>query len=189
MVEHVQLRCREFMIPMCQELKKRFDLDNMLWYMASFIGPAKVLQSRTREVMLSLHDFVRIVPRLHCVDLQTLDNEWRKLDSAQLPPEIINSNCRKIEFFIKLGAVKDNLGNFAYKNLSNFVLMILTLPTSNSSAERLFSKINVIKTHYRNRLQIPAIQALSVISEAVKAQECCYKFRPSNEMIDALKRS
>lgn len=116
MVEHVQLRCRDFMIQMCQQIKKRFDLDSRLWYMASFIGPAKILQSTTREVMPSLHDFVKLVPRLYCGELQALDNEWRSLDSTQLPPEITNHNCREIDFFVKLGQVKDNDGNYAYEN-------------------------------------------------------------------------
>lgn len=67
-------------------------------------------------------------------------------------------------------------------------MLVLSLPTSNSAAERVFKKICLTKTDYRNRLQIPAVQALTVVSEAVKAQECCYKFQPSDEMIYALKK-
>lgn len=189
MVEHVQLRCREFMIQMCQQIQKRFDLDSRLWYMASFLEPAKILRSTTRDVMPSLHDFAKLVPRLYCGDLQTLDNEWRALDSATLPQDITTHDCSETAFFVKLGQVTDNDGNYVFKNLAHFALMILALPTSNSAAERLFSKINLTKTDYRNRLQIPAVQALTVVSEAVKAQGCCFKFQPSNDMIDALRRT
>ena len=157
--------------------------------MASFLGPAKILRSTTRNVLPCLHDFAKLVPRLYCGDLQTLDNEWRALDSATLPEDITTHDCSETAFFFKLGQVTDNVGNYLFKNLAHFALMILALPTSNSAAERLFSKINLTKTDYRNRLQIPAVQALTVVSEAVKAQECCFKFQPSNDMIDALKRT
>ena len=69
--------------------------------MASFIIPAKILKSRTREVMPSLYDFVHLVPRLYnCSDIQTIDNEWRNLDSAQLPVEMHSDDCTEINFVL-----------------------------------------------------------------------------------------
>ncbi|XP_066963613.1 zinc finger protein 862-like [Macrobrachium rosenbergii] len=184
MVNDVRTRCREFLIRMCQQLKKRFDLDNKFFYMASFLDIKKVLQSKPRELLPTLHDFSMSVPRIYGGNLQDLDNEWRNLDSTFIPEEI--KSCSITDFYVKLGGIKDNEGILMFNNLSQFALNVLSLPTTNTAAERLFSKLNLIKTDNRNKLLIPALQALTVISEKVRGEGCCYNFKPTQPMIECL---
>ena len=69
-----------------------------------------------------------------------------------------------------------------FKNLVSFAMQVLALATTNAAAERIFSKRNLIKTDTRNRLQMPALQALTVISEAVKSQETLIALNSSLQM-------
>ena len=71
-------------------------------------------------------------------------------------------------------------------NLCNFILTLLSLPVSNADAERLFSKLNLIKTDIRNRLSVDSLKAQLFIAEAVREQECCFEFKPSQEMINCM---
>ncbi|XP_066962132.1 zinc finger protein 862-like [Macrobrachium rosenbergii] len=96
MVNDVRTRCREFLIRMCQQLKKRFDLDNKFFYMASFLDTKRCYKSKTRELLPTLHDFSMSVPRIYGGNLQDLDNEWRNLDSTFIPEEI--KSCSITDF-------------------------------------------------------------------------------------------
>lgn len=186
MVTDVQSRCRQFMITMCQQLQKRFDLNSQFWRMTSFLCPKTMLDSKTRDLMPSLSDFVNQVPRIYSGNLNDLDSEWRNLDTTPNVRDLSAEDNNIVDFYNKLGEMKDNEGLHQFQNLASFALQVLALPTSNTSAERMFSKLNLIKTDIRNRLQMPALQALTVLSEAVKLQECCYKFIPSENMINSL---
>lgn len=186
MVTYVQSRCREFMITMCLQLQKRFDINSPFWRMTSFLCPKTLLDSKSRDSMPSLYDFVHHVPRIYSGNLRELDTEWRNLDTTPNVRELCAEGCNVIEFYTKLGEMKDNEGVHHFKNLASFALQVLALPTSNTAAERLFSKLNLIKTDIRNRLHMPALQSLTVLSESVKLQDCCYKFRPSEAMLHSV---
>lgn len=79
---------------------------------------------------------------------------------------------------------KDLQGNKTFKVLGNFALHILSLPTSNADAERLFSRINLMKTKDRNSLQNISIISIISLADCVKAQGGCHQFQPSQAMID-----
>lgn len=186
MVAYVQSRCREFMITMCLQLQKRFDINSPFWRMTSYLCPKTLLDSKSRDSMPSMYDFVHHVPRIYSGNLADLDTEWRNLDTTPNVRDLSAEGCNVIEFYTKLGEMKDNEGVHQFKNLATFALQVLALPTCNTAAERLFSKLNLIKTDIRNRLQMPALQSLTVLSESVKLQDCCYKFRPSEAMLHSV---
>lgn len=106
MVNDVRKRCRLFMIKLCEEIKKRFDLDDDIWKMTPYFNPKQFLDHTTRDVMPSLSPLLAKVPILYNVDVQVLDNEWRNLDSIPVPPDINHENCNPIDFYLKLGTAK-----------------------------------------------------------------------------------
>ncbi|XP_064082991.1 uncharacterized protein LOC135199007 [Macrobrachium nipponense] len=172
MVQDVKYRCRQFCISVCVAVRKRFDLDNPLWEMVSFLSVSKALDYRSRIAMPSLQDLIKLVPRINAEDSQKLDDEWRSLDFVSVPDEIRHE--KNIEEFYKgLGNLKDDEGHVMFSALSNFALHILSLPTSNADAERVFSKLNFIKTKLRNSLQLPSIIALIAVSEEVQRYGGC----------------
>ena len=178
--------CRQMMIKLCQEIKKRFDMDDDLLRMISFFHPMKVFNYSSRQHLPSLGPLVRKMPRIYTGDIQMLDDEWRNLDSITLPDEFQPSdNCGVVHFYQKLGSFQE-CGIYYLKNLSIFSLQILALPVSNVDAERLFSKLNLIKTDIRNRLNVDSVKSLILISESVKDAEACYLYEPSEAMLNCL---
>lgn len=99
MVDDVKERCQLFMIKLCEEIKKRFDLNDPLWHMTSYFVPEKFIDSKSRDMMPSLYPLVKYVPRIYTGDIQVLDNEWRQLDSVPLTTEVTTNLCDPVVFF------------------------------------------------------------------------------------------
>lgn len=66
--------------------------------------------------------------------------------------------------------MKDDNGNLKYHITGKLALNVLSLPTSNADAGRLFSKLNLTKTKCRNSLQMPTINALITMEEYAKCK-------------------
>lgn len=165
--------------------KKRFDLSDRWWQRCSYFSPRKLLDSNSRLTMPSLQEFVQAIPRLFCDDIQNLDNEWRSLEYVHMPPELKDTQ-NIVSFYKKLSGITDCEGNPRFKWLPNLAFLVLSLPrpTSNADAERLFSKVNLIKTDTRNRLHMETMNALIILSEAVKDQgSCCINFKPNDKLM------
>lgn len=185
MLEYVRTRCRTFMVTLCIQLKKRFNMQGELFRLCSFLSPRNVLDIKSRTALPSLTSLVQAVPRIYDSDVQILDNEWRNLDSVTLPQDLV-PDCNILEFYEKLGKVTDDDGRHHFKNLCSFIMQVLSLPTSNADAERLFSKLSLMKTKTRNRLQLPSTNALILVSEAVRDKGACVNFKPSQLMLNSI---
>jgi len=83
-------------------------------------------------------------------------------------------------FWLDLYSYEEN-GEKPFLNLSQLILNILSLPQSNCVCERLFSKVNQIKTKLRNKLMTKTINGLINTSECVKLTTCV-KFKPTKNM-------
>lgn len=72
-----------------------------------------------------------------------------------------------------------------FEVLPSVVLTVLSIPHSNAECERIFSKVNLIKTKTRNRLVTTTITGAILSSECVKGKfqkHCCQEFTPTQEM-------
>ena len=161
--------------------KKRFDMKDELLHMISFFDPEKVLSPRTRQIMPSLGPLIRSLPHIYTGIEQELDDEWRYLDVIDLS-NFCSTKTGIVPFYQNLGSFKEG-DQFYFKNLSKFALQVLSLPVSNVDAERLFSKLNLVKTDTRNRLGIKSLKSLLHISEAVKEHEACYLYQPTEAVL------
>lgn len=176
------------MITLCMQMKRFGNIQSEVFKSISFLSPQNIIDPRTRTSMPSLTDLVTAVPRIYESNVvQLLDNEWRNLDATNLA--YILPNCNIVDFYNKIGEITDEEGNFMFKHLCKFIMQILSLPTSNADAERLFSKLTLMKTKTRNRLQLPSINALILVSETVKAQGSCIDFMPTQTMLNIIKES
>ena len=133
--------------------------------------------------MPTLSDLVSKLPRIYKGNMQALDTEWRLLDCVMLP-DMLREKCEVVPFYQRLLCVMDENDEPQFKHLATFVLQILSLPVSNSDAERLFSKVNLIKTDIRNKLKTKSVAALIHMAEAVKEQESCFLFKPTDAMMN-----
>ena len=154
--------------------------------MISFFHPEKIFKHSSRQAMPTLVNLLTRLPRIYKGDPQILDDEWRYLDSITgMQEEFRDLNNKVVPFYQRLADYRQ-FGKHVFKNLSTFVLQILSLPVSNADAERLFSKLNLIKTDNRNRLEIESLKSLLYISDAVKEQESCFTFVPSDAMLNCI---
>ena len=135
--------------------------------------------------MPSLVPLANKLPRLYHGNLQQLDYQLRDLDNVQLPPDLRDTSCGITHFYQKLGTYKDG-GELVFPNLSCFALNMLALPVSNTDCERLFSKLNLIKTDIRNQLSPETLRAILYLAEAVKEQEACCEFLQPESLIDVV---
>lgn len=79
MILDIKIRCRQVLITMCIEIKKRFPLNNPLWKLAYFLHPKVVLDPSARTQMPSLLELVNQVSRIFHGDTSKLDDEWRDI--------------------------------------------------------------------------------------------------------------
>lgn len=186
MIADVRMRCRLFMVSACKELRARFPFDSKLLQLCKCLSVSNCADNNVLANTPTLANLVMEVPRLFSGNRQQLDDEWRRLPNICVPDNVKIKNNPEV-FFKWLSTVKDEDGNLLFTLLPRFALSILSLPTSNADAERIFSKINLNKTLLRNKL-LPSTQAsLIMASEAVSAAGGCVVFEPSQEMIAAVK--
>ena len=49
MIHDIKTRCRKFLIVACQQIQKRFDLNDQLWKLASYLHPKLVIDATVRS--------------------------------------------------------------------------------------------------------------------------------------------
>ena len=89
------------------------------------------------------------------------------------------------EFWIEVHSFQDVSGNFPFQILSNGVIKMLCLPTSNAEIERVFSQVNVIKTQKRANMQTDVLNAILYCKFGLsKYGITTDKFIPSNKLLN-----
>lgn len=187
MILDIRQRCKRFLIVLCKEIRKRFELDNQLWQLAAYLHPKRVISSAVRTEMPSLRDLIACVSRISSYDRQAIDNQWRTIQWHKFPEEFKSPACNVASFYQYILAIEDNNGNLKYEMFGKFALEVLSLPLSNADAERIFSKLNLVKNKTRCRLQTHTVKSLIAISEYGSLQGGCNNFEPDEDMLHYMK--
>lgn len=88
-----------------------------------------------------------------------------------------------MKFWSKLYSFKDAGGDYIFRELTEFVLKLLSLPTSNAMVERVFSILNAIKTRARNKINYPMLEnVLRLRCYFSSLKKCCVNFVPTKPM-------
>lgn len=130
------------------------------------------------------HIFDRFPMLKDTVDRQKLDSEWRDhklLDHEAMGLSLNQDACKYWESVFDL---KNAANIHLFPNLKMVINLLLVLPFSNACVERIFSKLNNIKTENRNRLDTDTVKALLYTQEAVQ-KDGCGKWKPSAKMLNA----
>ena len=98
-----------------------------------------------------MYDVIKLTPRIvrDLEMIQTIDDEWRAIPNY-CDILMLNVNDQTDDFWGKLSTMKDGDNTFLFKNVADYVLKVLSVPHSNAICERVFSKVNLIKTKIRN---------------------------------------
>ena len=118
-----------------------------------------------------------------------MDAQWRELS---LNIEIVDMITRingeimsKTEFWVKVGEVKE------LSFISTLATKIFSLPVSNVACERIFSKVNLLKTNQGNRFTVPRMAAHICAKEGLCDGDYrkCINFQPTNKMLDGMNKN
>lgn len=178
------IRCRQFLIVSAKEIKKRFNFgDSILSKIAIF--DKNYARQRPQSLLELMKMLFRIVSSDDIDKKQKIDDQWRLYCQClnEFPDEIKNENNID-SYWYKISINKDLSGCIPFKDLGEFVLDILVLPHSNADCERVFSKVNLIKTDTRNSLCTKTINALLLSSQSCNGE--CYNFEVTRQMINAM---
>lgn len=119
------------------------------------------------------------------VEISTIEMQWRKIHLIEW-----QKHATTAEFWCEVLNYKDSEGIIVFEELAMFALSLLKLPHSNAEVERLFSKMNVIKTKLRNRMNLETLNAILTIRAGLKRHgKCCADFTlsPDSTMVAKIK--
>ena len=84
----VKVRCRDFLITICSEIKYRFSGTEQLMKLCSVFSIENFLNQKTRSLYPSIGDIVNYFPGLFNGCIYSLDIEWRRVDFYSFSSEI-----------------------------------------------------------------------------------------------------
>ncbi|KAF2895458.1 hypothetical protein ILUMI_10717 [Ignelater luminosus] len=161
------IRCREFLIVACSEIQKRFDFRNSLLSQISIFDPK--CDNKPNSIFSIIKRLNRIV---NLENIQKIDDQWRLYIQSELSQDIKDASNVDV-FWCKISKLTDLAGNLKFVKLGNFVLDLMVMPHSNATCERVFSKINLMKTSVRNKLYSKTVDGLILASDYSKE---CHSF-------------
>ncbi|KAG5890191.1 hypothetical protein JTB14_010654 [Gonioctena quinquepunctata] len=170
--------CLKFYIELISEIKKRFMFTDPIFDFISIVDPRECSKINSLLPVIKRFGFLK-----DFIDIQKLDNEWRGcylIDSDNLG---LSPNYSVEEYWSKVFALKNAADQPLYPNLRIVISLLLVLPFSNVSVERIFSKLKNVKTSHINSLKTDTVAAIITSSEAIAEQGGCIKFTPNKKML------
>lgn len=174
-----KVQCLKFYIELIDQIYKRFpfpsDFVNGI-KLIHFIRPPNISK------IISLGNLLNSNMLKHFIsDIYALDREWRLLRNNDCIIPLLERSA--IDFWKKIGTIKNGDNSPAFPNLIKLVSFIFTLP--HSSVERIFSSINLNKTKIRNRLNMDALSGILRSKDLLSNQKkCCADFTISSDLIN-----
>ncbi|VEN52569.1 unnamed protein product [Callosobruchus maculatus] len=112
---------------------------------------------------------------------QVLDNEWRQHTLLDFSSMNMNTNCPE-EYWKQIFKMKNATNTEIFPNLKKVINLLLILPFSNASVERVFSNLFNIKTDKRNFLSTNTVRGILSSKEGISLEGGCVKWEPSQKL-------
>lgn len=116
--------------------------------------------------------------------LSIIDNQYNSLNNVDWKRtygEEVTTNSFK--FWSTVYHHTNAGGLHIFKELAQFVFILLSLPSSNAVVERIFSIMNCVKTKIRNRMQLEMLNSILILKTKLFCEnKCCENFQCSKEM-------
>ena len=151
-VQQFYLTCQSYLIKLVTQIQKRFTDVGQYGFMA-VISPSIAYN-------LSVPSLAGLYQKLawlkNVVKLEEADPEWR----SQATENGLSDTMGELEYWQQVKKYKTVTGNAKYPKLAIVVGVLLSLPHSNASVERVFSQLKLIKTDHRTALKEESLFAL-----------------------------
>lgn len=169
-----------FYTDLAKNIKEKFNFKEPIFDIIDILDP-KVAQSFKTKSLKHIIDSFPVL-KDH-VDPQALDNEWKK--HALLHFEDLHINIKDCEqYWSEIFNLKNNADVLLFPNLKKTLSLLLVLPFSNASVERIFSNVFNIKTDKRNLLNTSTLRAILATKQGVDNSGGCVKFQPTKQMLE-----
>lgn len=181
-----QTKCTEFYMVSCSQIKKRYTFSDTILPLIKMLTPSVAISFDKRDEYPSICKLASQLPRIICANqFQIIEDQWRQLNISLIN---ISEEIMKDEDPDKFWTYIKHLESGEFSELASFCLSVMSLTHSNAQCERIFSKINRLKTKTRNRLITSTVSATLMASECIKehGRSICVDFVPSKEMFDRM---
>nr|XP_023013328.1 uncharacterized protein LOC111503289 [Leptinotarsa decemlineata] len=175
-VRDFKLRCLDFYIELCTQIKNRFDFENPVLNYVSIFDPKTAVSGEIGNIV---KDTTTLFPNL-VRDIEQLNSEWRLLGDID---QFKQCNLTSFEeFWNHIFNAKNDLNGPLFPQLCLLVKGIISLPHSSAAAERVFSQLFLLKTKTRNRLDVDTCCSILHCKELMN-NETCYTWTPSTDLL------
>lgn len=138
--------CLNFLIESVRQIQTRFSLEEPIHSIVQCLDPKNAVNLQPK----SLAPVFDAIPQLcKYADKKKTDEEWR----SHCFCEELTAQTPCLEYWDTILNKRNSANLPCYPNLKVVVSVLLSLPFSNASVERFFSKLNLTKTPQRSRLK------------------------------------
>jgi hypothetical protein len=172
--------CLAFLIELCIQIRKRFDLTKGCLLDLIGVTEPKVALSQQRA-----HSLINVAIKFRSSagDLDRLDDEWQSLLLRREEFETIESLPAE-HFWEKVRDTENGIGEKPFQTLGQFMVHLMSLPHSTAAVERIFSLVNGLKTKDTNRLYVSTLMnRLLARQHVVRRGGNCNTWVPSTELV------
>lgn len=175
--------CLNVYIELFKDIKSRFNfvVSDPLFDMIKIVDPVHAQSFQTK----SLKPIFRRFPILTTIiKQQPTEQEWREHALLNHSSENLDSSISVEDYWNRVFNIKNAAGTPLFQNLRIVIKLLLVLPFSNASVERVFSTLNLCKTAHRNRLKTETISAIMTTKDGIKSEKGIVAFNPSKAMLN-----
>lgn len=145
--------CLTFYVKAAEEIAIRLPIRNQFFKEFEFLDPNIICLNPTKRDIVTDLPLTRDKFK-HLIDKNKAVEEWREILYFYSKEQLIElKNLDIPEFWQELSKAKDFSSDvLKFSNICTLAKLVLSLPHSNASAERIISILNDVKTKKRNRL-------------------------------------
>lgn len=173
--------CLNFYVEVVDQLKTRFDFSDPIFELLELVEPKNAQSFSIRNVsqlIVKRFPFMKDI-----INMQDLDTEWKRHALLDHVKEGLDPNKSSEEYWKIVFSLRTVSGSCIFPNLKIVINLLLILPFSNASVERVFSTLKNIKTDHRNKLKTDTVKALIATREGISENGGCVAFRPTKSML------
>lgn len=172
-----------FYVELVRVVKLKFNFNDEIYNIITIVDP-QTAQDYETKTLSSLGKRFPILKQL--INFQDLDTEYKRHALLDHAKQGLHPTLPAAIYWQKVFQLKTVLGAQAFPNLCLAMKLLLVLPFSNASVERIFSTLKNCKTAHRNRMKTDTLKGLIAAKEGIKNQHgCCVKFEPTEFMMKA----
>lgn len=169
-----------FMTELCSQIHSRFPMGkNSALAQMHLLSPELAMQVNRPSVIPLAALFPNVVSG---DNLDVLSDQWRQLPLFRDDlGHLLGANPP--QFWLGLQEIKYANDARKFDVLTDLMTALLALPHSSACVERVFSKVNLVKTKQTNKLSCGTVSNRILAKQAVARQQSCYNFAPSKHLV------